>query len=125
MSKMKMPEMDVVRFNESDVIVASGDPNVFSVTGTGDREAQTASVDYMGKNYTTGAYHDLYDVMNGYNTGSAPSTSGPIISMDGGVQNIYWLNDILYNDSWYPNKDTTNVNGTYDYNGNYWIRRSN
>ena len=51
MSKMRMPEMDVVRFQESDVIVASGMPQKITFTNFNDGAAGNGTVSYGGKTY--------------------------------------------------------------------------
>ena len=51
MSKMVAPKMDVVRFQESDVIVASGVYKTFELTGLGDNVANNAAIGYKGTSY--------------------------------------------------------------------------
>lgn len=49
MSTMKRPEMDVVRFKEADIIVASG--NIATLSGFNDNEARNGIVSYGGTDY--------------------------------------------------------------------------
>ena len=64
MSKMRVPKMDVVRFKESDVIVASGGlPNFIKVTGFNDNISGNGTVEYNGVIYNKSNYTDLIDFL--------------------------------------------------------------
>lgn len=64
MSKMRVPEMDVVRFKENDVIVASGGlPNFFIVTGFNDSIPGNGIIKYNGVIYNKSNYTDLIDFL--------------------------------------------------------------
>ena len=58
MRKMKMPEMDVVRFNESDVIVASGEvpAGVLRVSGLVDSTSKNGTFAFLTTEGTTTSY---------------------------------------------------------------------
>lgn len=65
MSKMSKPEMDVVRFKENDIIVASGGglPNFIKITGFNDTIADNGTVEYNGVIYNKSTYSDLIDCL--------------------------------------------------------------
>ena len=52
MSTMKRPEMEVVRFKEADIIVASG--NIATLSGFNDNEARNGEVRYGNTTYKRG-----------------------------------------------------------------------
>ena len=51
MSKMRVPKVNVVRFNESDVIVASGGIRTVTVAGIGDGVSRNATITMNGISY--------------------------------------------------------------------------
>jgi len=64
MSKMRVPKMDVVRFKESDVIVASGGlPNFIKVAGFNDNISGNGTIEYNGVTYDKTNYSVLIDFL--------------------------------------------------------------
>ena len=65
MSKMKKPEIDIIRFNESDVVVASVPANHLIVSNTNDSTPKNGTFAFGNKSYTTGALpSDFYAQLN-------------------------------------------------------------
>lgn len=110
MSKMKMPEMRVVRFNESDVIVAS-----FSLHNYGDGKAHNAYVSYNGRHYgnysgSGRTYDDLFTQFSAENPGTFNSETG----FGWGDQSYVAFSVIMG----YDNSDAkSGVDGSYNWNG--------
>ena len=64
MSKMRVPKMDVVRFKENDVIVASGGlPNFMKITGFNDSTPGNGTIKYNGVTYNKSNYLDLINLL--------------------------------------------------------------
>ena len=117
MSKMKMPEMDVVRFNESDVIVASGDPKTFSLIKVGNGISGDSRIIYMGQEYTDSDGQALADLLNEAVSGSCNPSSGPVDQLTG--RYFTWV---------LRNEDSTSSydrDGTYEYSGRgfSWVKK--
>ena len=70
---MKTPEMEVVRFNESDVIVASGNV-VASVYGFNDEVAKNAGVKWRGIDYKTTNANGARDLLSALGQDGIPSS---------------------------------------------------
>ena len=68
MSKMRKPEMDVIRFKEADVIVASGaTANTLKWSGFGDGITGNGVVEYGGRSYTMdseSSYNSLLEALS-------------------------------------------------------------
>ena len=109
-----MPEMSVVRFNESDVIVAS---RSLTLHKYGDGSRGNAYVTYNGITYGTqqqagGSFPDnLYQAFNGDKLGANFN----------GSTDFHWEGDSTQNFTWIIGQDNTNstssVDGTYWWNG--------
>lgn len=63
MSKMNAPKMEVVRFKEADVIVASGVPTTMSATGWNDGVKTNLILNYGGTDYDYYKRQDLTDLV--------------------------------------------------------------
>ena len=61
MSKMKMPEMSVVRFNESDVIVASLTAGFYNYANVGEGASYDGKVIINGVTYSLTSHSDQYN----------------------------------------------------------------
>lgn len=125
MSKMRMPEMSVVRFTESDVIVAS--IRSFTLHKYGDGQKGNAYVDYDGNIYGTtqpggGSFPEsLYNDFNANNPGVNFS----------GSSDFHWGSDesgwSTQNFDWIIGQDNTDssssVDGTYRWSGAQFIKQ--
>ena len=87
MKKMTTPEMNVIRFNEADVIVASGnDPmRSFTVSGVGNGIRRDATINYYNKEYKVNNTWDLLDALaaNGVTDACYNSSAGlfPVVAL--------------------------------------------
>ena len=118
MRKMYAPKMSVIRFRESDVIVASGtlSPDIFTLSGFDDGTKGNVQYTYMGETYNNSNQTSGYAVMEEYHPG-ATSWDGPVVA--GAGRGLSWA--FSHDDSgtgWnYPD-------GTYRYNSSdnlwYW-----
>ena len=123
MRKMKMPEMDVVRFNESDVIVASGDPKTFALINMGNGIAGDSRIIYMGDEYTD-SYQDtqaLTALLNEAVPGSCNTFYGPADKLSYSFfQTVMHSEEDTTVDSHYGDR-----NGTYEYSRSdfYWVKK--
>ncbi len=124
MSKMRMPEMDVVRFQESDVIVASA--GSFTLVKYGNGKSGDAYVAYNGTNYGTqqpggGSFpQSLYDAFNANNPGVNFSGSSDFhweSEAGWSTQNFDWIVGQDNTDS------TSSVDGTYRWSGTQFIKQ--
>ncbi len=61
MTKFTAPQMDVIRFNESDVIVASNSGKTLRIIGAADGEVNNASFAFGGDGGTWNSYQVVYD----------------------------------------------------------------
>ena len=126
MTKMSTPEMDVIRFSESDVIVASGVVGkTLSISGVGDGDKGNAFLTIGGipyssnqvVNYTTGfsaAYNDYMSGLSTYSTGTMLHHS------DG--NNSLTINGAFMYDAGTSTSDSYNawVNGSYVWRDGSW-----
>ena len=95
MSKMTMPRVEVVRFQESDVIVASGD--ILKLSGFADGAPQTATMTFRGTPYTNEGADNSASAGNALNAALTRAGYGNIVdatrvsenSLDGSVQNLF------------------------------------
>ena len=125
MSKMSAPEMDVIRFNESDVIVASvgAAEKTLSISGVGDGQGNTAFLNIGGTDYTSrhviDSDSDFIAAYNTYMSGLTTYSSSTLLhrgqeslsigtvlkdDADAGSSDIYyhWPNTTYtWNDGWY------------------------
>lgn len=112
MSKMRVPKMDVVRFKENDVIVASGAIPSLTLSGFANITKNDGKMTYKGKKYNDSNYNDLITALteDGYSDwigGKYKGDSGFIITHP-----VSWL---FINDS--KGEINTNApNGTYIWN---------
>ena len=117
MSKMRMPEMDVVRFQESDVIVASS--NSISLNLFGDGVNGNGYVTYLGQNYgnlqTAGDLSSFYSAFNKDHGTSIGGTTN--IGYKGGMTNFDGLQSIDNTTS------TSGIDGPYVWNGNEFAKQ--
>ena len=111
MSKMRTPKMDVVRFKEQDVIVASGG-NSLTISNVADANIGDISIKFNGKTYgQNGISLDLLDSA----LTSAGFTQGyftHIFIENGGAKEIYGLIDEELNPM---DPAESKWNGTYKY----------
>ena len=118
MSKMRLPKMDVIRFNESDVIVASGAVRkTANITGIGRPEGDLGII-LNGTTYTSVSNHgnEFSQVVGEYlglGKDYFPENNQVFFYANGSYLNA---NNVLSYDS--PNMDT---NGFYKpFNGDYY-----
>lgn len=65
MSKMRVPKMDVVRFKENDVIVASGAIPSLTLFGFANIIEKDGLMTYKGTSYNSSNYNDLITALTG------------------------------------------------------------
>ena len=65
MSKMRVPEMDVVRFKENDVIVESGAILGLTLYGFANTTKNDGTMTYKGTTYDGSNYNDLISALKG------------------------------------------------------------
>ena len=118
--------MDVVRFNESDVIVASG-VRTLSVIGVGDNERFTASLSIGGGNFSSTEVRDgSTDFRNTYNSYmSGITTYNPNSTYLNGTtytENVLLRNAFEADARDWGSADTKYewANGNYEWNGSVW-----
>ena len=72
MSRLRTPEVEVIRFNEADVIVASGGGSMtsFTIKGVCNTIEGDVTINYYNKEYKAGDDEDLYYAI--YNNGLSP-----------------------------------------------------
>ena len=80
MSTMKRPEIEVVRFKEADVIVASG--NIARLSGFNEGGAGTGKVNYGGTDYDYGNRNSLYNQFPSGGTEFFNNNAGEIERID-------------------------------------------
>ena len=116
MSKMRTPEMEVVRFTQSDVIVASGAsvPTTMTVTGWRDGIKDNLELNYGGTVYTNSNRSDLIDLLsdNGQNENAVTSAGS-----DFTITQLFQVE--AKNDG--TSKSLTGLE--WDAANNYWITR--
>ena len=115
MRKMKTPEMDVIRFNESDVIVASGDPvpaNTLRLTGFNSGSVvgkfQVGDNSYTTNSDVSGLYDDL------------STLAGTTVNGDTCVSNghYYMFSSLIRDDQ--GGMDLDGYDGDYTWSGWYF-----
>ncbi len=112
MSKMVTPEMDVVRFRESDVIVASG---VLRFTNFNDTVRANGQVSYNGHTYDTSKYPALVtDFLN------ALGGKDYIVSTTTGIRE--GVDNLLSYE--YNKEESVTADGDYIWNGLSWIHKA-
>lgn len=109
MSTMKRPEMEVVRFKEADIIVASG--NIARLSGFGNGGTDNGSVSFGGKNYF---YQDRESLYQNLHNGS--STTFDNYNNIAEIANLFEFEH--YNDEL-----TNEWDGTYHWNGSKFIKQ--
>lgn len=118
MSKMRMPEMSVVRFNESDVIVASGSPmdKYVALRGWNDTTAKNGEVYYVEGSTETLIYNHS---QSGSNTNRMNEYFG-----NGDTAYTFYVGNTPWSFSTMINSDTngaatgnTDMTGTYEWYG--------
>lgn len=120
--KMEAPKLDTIRFNESDVIVASDIPDVFttSVFGFNNEVAGDAFVIYNGVTYTEAA---------SLNAALAEDGLAGLFQLyvPGRETHSYFdSGDMYYIDKAYdPDVETSILipDGVYTWNGNYFVHQ--
>ena len=135
MKKMSEPKMDVVRFNESDVIVASGGFDsalrTLSVTGVGDGEANNALFAFGGKGGTWSSKQIEFSdssYVNSINSYLGVDASNRRICLDvplatGGYAS-YPLRNLAGDElSSRDNNFNVDYNGDYTWNGSHFIHQ--
>ena len=109
MSRLRTPEVKVIRFNEADVIVAS---STLTLGGFGDMQIGNATGTY--KNVTTGNVNDLIHLIQG----DYPNEDDPTIVNNNNdastIRSVF--DDELGTDSAY--------NGTYRWSGGRFVKTS-
>ena len=117
MTKMNMPEIKVVRFNESDVIVASGGTTYgpLGVYGFNDNAPQTGRMTYGGADYTNDNYNDLVAIIG-----------DPSIALNVHKDQHRAISVMFPNEQTTQNMDdVATANGTYEWNGHYFVMTVN
>ena len=115
MTKMKSANMDVVRFDESDVIVSSGPVNVMKVSGMGNDNNADGKITYIGVPYSI---YDLTDFYSNFNQANRTNIGGgtSIYVWPDYVEQVPTTLDQL--DTWEVGTgDTDKVNGAYIWDG--------
>ena len=111
MSKMKMPEMSVVRFNESDVIVASR--GFYTVHNATDLTGYNLSITNPAGTYiykTNRSGHGINDM--------APYDGNSAMFYYSETTNSYNLNQLIDNDSREPGLPSIGADGDYNWDVN-------
>ena len=110
MRKMKTPEVDVIRFNESDVIVASGGPDSVRLAGLGNGQAD-ATLSFMGKTYDYNSLNAAYDAISQEH--SVPSNGLYLYIPD--IPEATYSNNLFNADQGRDPSSNSVWNGTYTY----------
>jgi len=124
MSKMIRPEMSVVRFNEADVIVASG--LTMTWTKFGDGVAQNGVVNFNGTDYTISdksAISNLFNDMGVKTTAGIQNSNGTVTSSantvlkneltGNGVNSPLWNTTYVYDPNTTWNNGNTDISGVF------------
>lgn len=99
MSTMKRPEMEVVRFKEADIIVASG--NIATLSGFSDTSPDNGTVRYGNTTYDYTNYHTSpYGGGNAvFNNGDWDESLDDLFAYDAGRLYIGFDGNYKYNES--------------------------
>ena len=96
MTKMKMPELNIVRFNESDVIVASGGVPMGPLGINGFTTPGTGMMTYNDIDYTNSNKADLIAALgSGYTTvyaNARHNSEGNLPAQDRDISNMFFNN---------------------------------
>ncbi len=96
MTKMKMPELNIVRFNESDVIVASGGVPMGPLGIYGFTTQETGRMTYNDIDYTNSNKADLIAALgSGYTTvyaNARHNSEGDLPAQDRDISNMFFNN---------------------------------
>lgn len=124
MRKMRTPEIDVIRFTESDIVAASGGKFI-TIAGLGDcyTEAKIATFT-MGANtwnsitIVNAGEAKCKDMMDAYAGGK---TTGGYIYVGNEQKQVFDLAGVDY---WLEDSEEYSVyNGTYEWNGNKFLKK--
>ena len=129
MSKMSAPRMDVIRFNESDVIVASnGGRKTLSISGIGDGQGNNASFVFGGNGGSWSSEQIVFDNSSfaaGINSYlGIENSSGIRVKVLGENGGSYPLINLVYDE--YAARDNNynaNYNGNYTWDGSDFIHQ--
>ena len=111
MSKMRMPEMKVARFTESDVICGSSPVNTMTVSGMGNDDTNDGSITYKGTDYSIYNLSDFYTQFNHSNHTNIDDGSSIYVWPDEYLQSATTLGQLS---TWETGSgDRYKVNGTY------------
>lgn len=125
MRKMKTPEMDVIRFDESDVIVASGGGTVpagiLRVSGLDNYEAGDGKFAFGTHSYTTGTMDsaDFYNQLNDtFQSSWGTISNSTSLNYDGGGTSLGWAigDDLKGSNAW-------GLDGDYTWNGSSFSKQ--
>lgn len=120
MSKMRMPEMDAVRFQESDVIVAS---NVLNLKFYSNKVAGDGEITYKGTTYYTkdgeASFSALFDALGGRETGAKTNLTITSTGVDHAIEDVFYFES---GEEQYHTQVITN-DGDYIWNGSSWRYR--
>ena len=112
MSKMRMPEMSVVRFEESDVICAS-----IVVSGTNDKTAHNMMITYNGTPIFSNSRTNAFDNIKNY--------FSPVESTTNNFE--FFNGEYYHNQTWLQSSDSEgeaqNWDGIYTYTSNGYFDR--
>ena len=123
MRKMKTPEMDVVRFKESDVIVASGGvpAGVMTLTGYSDFTQGNGKMSFGGKDYSSEyIIYNTADFVNAVQK-SYPGAGNVMYlknaSQEESARNFAW-------DDYYSGMPIDDADGDYEFNNGVFTKTS-
>ena len=125
MTKMSTPKMNVIRFNESDVIVASGVVGkTLSISGIGDGQSGNAFLNIGGTPYNSSQVHDSDDgFINGYNAYmSGLSTYSEDILLHSGQESLF-INTALGSADGSSDSSYYWIDGTYEWRDDSWYHQ--
>ena len=111
MTKMASAKMDVVRFDESDVICGSSPVNFMTVSGMGNDDQNDGTITYKGTDYSINNLSGFYTQFNHSNHTNIDDDSSIYIWPDEYLQSATTLGQLP---TWETGSgDTDKVNGAY------------
>ena len=122
MRKMRTPEIDVIRFTESDIVAASGGKFI-TIAGLGDPDTVSAKFTMGANTWDSKTVVDAQSsgvetMMDEYSGGK---TNGYIYGDYEQIQVFDLASADLY---WYDNSQQYSAfNGTYEWNGNIFLKK--
>lgn len=118
MTKMKSANMDVVRFDKSDVIVASRN-KVMALSGIGDETSGNVNLTYNDKDYNAGVSAELQAFATAFTAGSGINiTPNSPIYLFGDHDTV--LSELP---TWDTDQGTPSVNGDYIWRDGHFTKQ--